>query len=288
MKSQRVLKSAQDIFAGMYRSYSTAIIQKMRPDEHNLSTKERNYTEHWQLVGTEHRLLVIALGVQHESKRDLWAGRIEDVNPSGEFDDHGRPLYRIGVDRFQFIGIHDRRLVSDAEFYGNGGGGGSRVIAYNVAAKKQPTSKGNHGAKSMSAPPPGEMDLRHRWVRLHHEIFRDRVWAHWGGRCAVTDHKCGGHLVASHILPWKVANPTQKTDIDNGLLLTPPLDFLFDRGYISFANDGSMLRNPMPQGMAELFALKSNDPRIRHPGKLTPGMRSYLARHREHHGFPFD
>ena len=41
-------------------------------------------------------------------------------------------------------------------------------------------------------------------------------------------------LIASHIKPWSVSNNTERLDKNNGLLLTPTFDKLFDKGFISF------------------------------------------------------
>jgi putative restriction endonuclease len=49
------------------------------------------------------------------------------------------------------------------------------------------------------------------------------------------------HLRASHIKPWCVSNDHEKLDPNNGLLLSPHVDHLFDRGYISFTDEGELL-----------------------------------------------
>lgn len=49
-------------------------------------------------------------------------------------------------------------------------------------------------------------------------------------------------LRASHIIPWsQCRNNYERLDGYNGLTLTPSYDVLFDRGLISFNNDGSLL-----------------------------------------------
>jgi putative restriction endonuclease len=49
------------------------------------------------------------------------------------------------------------------------------------------------------------------------------------------------HLRASHIKPWCVSNDHEKLDPNNGLLLSPHVGHLFDRGYISFTDEGELL-----------------------------------------------
>ena len=71
-------------------------------------------------------------------------------------------------------------------------------------------------------------------------IFRTNV-----GRnekcCRVTGVSHPGLLVASHMKPWKNCSDQERLDGCNGLLLAPHIDRLFDRGFISFKDDGSML-----------------------------------------------
>jgi predicted restriction endonuclease len=53
------------------------------------------------------------------------------------------------------------------------------------------------------------------------------------------------HLRASHCKPWRDSTNSERLDGDNGLLLTPSIDHLFDRGFISFAADGRLLVSPV-------------------------------------------
>lgn len=52
-------------------------------------------------------------------------------------------------------------------------------------------------------------------------------------------------LVASHIIPWSVADEHQRQDPDNGLLLCVTHDALFDKGFITFEDDGRILISEM-------------------------------------------
>jgi hypothetical protein len=54
----------------------------------------------------------------------------------------------------------------------------------------------------------------------------------------VTDPTC---LRASHIKPWKDSTDAEKLNGCNGLLLAPHVDHLFDKGKISFADDGTLI-----------------------------------------------
>jgi len=60
-------------------------------------------------------------------------------------------------------------------------------------------------------------------------------------QCRVTGLKDKTHLTASHIKPWRKSNDQEKIDGNNGLLLSPHIDRLFDHGFISFADNGNIL-----------------------------------------------
>ncbi|WP_028895989.1 HNH endonuclease signature motif containing protein [Prevotella sp. HUN102] len=47
-------------------------------------------------------------------------------------------------------------------------------------------------------------------------------------------------LIASHIKPYKVSDEKEEFDVNNGLLLSRNLDSLFDLGYITFNDDGTI------------------------------------------------
>ncbi len=59
--------------------------------------------------------------------------------------------------------------------------------------------------------------------------------------CRLTGVNNIKHLRASHIKPWKDASDSEKIDGNNGLLLSPHVDHLFDRGFITFKNSGDLI-----------------------------------------------
>lgn len=48
-------------------------------------------------------------------------------------------------------------------------------------------------------------------------------------------------LIASHIKPFVQSNAEEQFDINNGLLLSRNMDYLFDQGYITFDKEGKIL-----------------------------------------------
>jgi len=71
-------------------------------------------------------------------------------------------------------------------------------------------------------------------------IFKSNVRL-FENQCRVTGVSQIKHLRASHIKPWTVSNNEEKLDGANGLLLSPHVDHLFDRGCISFKDSGDLL-----------------------------------------------
>jgi hypothetical protein len=63
--------------------------------------------------------------------------------------------------------------------------------------------------------------------------------------CRLTGITNSSLLIASHIKPWRSCESAQeRLDGMNGLLLTPDADLLFDRGFITFEDDGKVRVSP--------------------------------------------
>lgn len=74
--------------------------------------------------------------------------------------------------------------------------------------------------------------------------FRENLMQVWNRACAVSGIDCPELLIASHIKPWNKSTPRQKIDRLNGLLLSANLDALFDKGLITFDDEGNMHLSP--------------------------------------------
>lgn len=84
-------------------------------------------------------------------------------------------------------------------------------------------------------------------------------------------------LVASHIKPWNKSNDEEKLDYNNGFLLCPNHDSLFDKGFISFSDNGSILISSI-LSKKDLILLNINEnTKI----KLNDKNKFYLKYHRE-------
>jgi len=75
--------------------------------------------------------------------------------------------------------------------------------------------------------------------------FKEDVLRHETS-CRITRVNRIEHLRASHIKPWRDCDSAdERLNGNNGLLLTPSIDHLFDRGFISFENTGSLIISPV-------------------------------------------
>lgn len=85
-------------------------------------------------------------------------------------------------------------------------------------------------------------------------------------------------LIASHIKPWRKSNDFEKTDPNNGFILTPTYDKLFDAGFISFEENGTMLVSPWisPLNQKRLHIYNGKKVNI-----ITSKKEEYLFYHRE-------
>ena len=77
-------------------------------------------------------------------------------------------------------------------------------------------------------------------ARIGQGQFRRAQLDEWSA-CAVTGFRQPNILEASHIKPWKESTNEEKLNRYNGILLSPDIHALFDEGYISFNDDGSII-----------------------------------------------
>lgn len=96
--------------------------------------------------------------------------------------------------------------------------------------------------------------------------------------CRVTGVDQPFLLIASHVKPWKVSTNAERLDGNNGLMLSPHIDRLFDRGWISFENNGSLKVSPMLA--MNVLSLWNIDPEIQ-ARAFSNNQAGYLEYHRE-------
>ena len=99
-------------------------------------------------------------------------------------------------------------------------------------------------------------------------------------RCRVTRVEQPEHLRASHCKPWRdCESAVERLSGENGLLLTPSIDHLFDRGFISFENNGELLISPVAHRPSLIRMGVPVDERL-NVGSFSEGQRQFLEFHR--------
>jgi predicted restriction endonuclease len=77
--------------------------------------------------------------------------------------------------------------------------------------------------------------------------------------CRVTKVTNPRHLIASHIKPWYKSTDAEKLSGFNGLLLAPHIDHLFDKGFISFKDNGNLiLSNQLDNSILDNWRIDKN------------------------------
>ena len=88
-------------------------------------------------------------------------------------------------------------------------------------------------------------------------LFKERVMR-IENRCRITGVNNLTHLRASHCKPWRDSTNDERLNGENGLLLTPSIDHLFDRGFISFEDSGDLIVSPVAHALSSKEYVKPN------------------------------
>jgi putative restriction endonuclease len=110
-------------------------------------------------------------------------------------------------------------------------------------------------------------------------LFKERV-GKIESKCRVTGVENLVHLVASHCKPWRDSTNEERLNGENGLLLTPSIDHLFDRGFIGFENNGALIISPVAH-RPSLQRMGIDTTAAINVGVFTSGQKQFLDFHRE-------
>lgn len=136
----------------------------------------------------------------------------------------------------------------------------------------------DQAAEEMIGPVTETMRQQLMLARVGQGRFRRKLLDRWKS-CSVL--ACGPEttLVASHIVPWRECHTNEeRLDPNNGLLLSPNLDRLFDRKLISFSDDGALVVSPLLRAEdARALGIQAGM-RLR---AVPSGILKFLRRHRE-------
>ena len=109
-------------------------------------------------------------------------------------------------------------------------------------------------------------------------LFKQRVMQ-IERRCRITGVANPVHLIASHCKPWRDSTNEERLDGENGLLLTPTIDHLFDRGFIGFEDSGTLIISPVAHHPS-LERMGIDTKAAVNVGQFTQGQRAFLDFHR--------
>jgi predicted restriction endonuclease len=109
-------------------------------------------------------------------------------------------------------------------------------------------------------------------------LFKERV-SRIETRCRITGVQNPVHLVASHCKPWRDSTNEERLNGENGLLLTPSIDHLFDRGFIGFEDNGMLIISPVAH-RPSLRRMGIETEQVVKVGRFTSGQKQFLDFHR--------
>ena len=115
-------------------------------------------------------------------------------------------------------------------------------------------------------------------ARVGQGLFKERV-STIETKCRITGVENPVHLVASHCKPWRDSSNEERLNGENGLLLTPSIDHLFDRGFIGFENNGKLIISPVAH-RPSLERMGVETEQIVNVGSFSSGQKQFLDFHR--------
>lgn len=113
-------------------------------------------------------------------------------------------------------------------------------------------------------------------ARVNQGKFRDLLLERYN-KCCLCGVETPTLLIASHIKPWVESGLKEKVDVNNGFLMCPNHDRLFDKGYITFDDDGNIIISDRLTENDKVSLNVNNKMHI----KLTESNKKYLKFHRE-------
>jgi hypothetical protein len=115
-------------------------------------------------------------------------------------------------------------------------------------------------------------------ARIGQGLFKERV-GKIESKCRITGVDNPSHLVASHCKPWRDSTNEERLNGENGLLLTPSIDHLFDRGFIGFEDSGRLIISPVAH-RPSLQRMGIDTESAVNVGSFSSGQKQFLDFHR--------
>jgi hypothetical protein len=155
---------------------------------------------------------------------------------------HGRPCRFLG--EFRYVHVYEHPGIPDTS-------GELRTalvfMLHPIESSFEPFDKSLGDARNPEIELSSTISSQVLEVRTKQSLFKRRLLT-VEKECRLTRIADLRFLRASHIKPWsKCASGDERIDGSNGLLLSPAADHLFDRGWITFEDNGALVRsNALP------------------------------------------
>ncbi|HET9032049.1 MULTISPECIES: HNH endonuclease [Lysobacterales] len=187
---------------------------------------------------------------------------------------HGRPYRFLG--EFQFLSTYQQVGVPDTN------GMPRKALVFKLQPLESAFEPFQRSITDAAAP---EIELaatansQIMEVRTKQSLFKRRLLI-VEKECRLTRIADLRFLRASHIKPWsKCASGDERVDGNNGLLLSPTADHLFDRGWITFEDNGALVRSQhLPSDVISRIGIDLGQGRK--CGSFSTNQKTYLEYHR--------
>lgn len=189
-------------------------------------------------------------------------------------------VYNIYSNDVYLLGLNDRKFLIKGMGHSNIWYGNSeidcQVLEYIQDYEKQYNNRIGKLEEKLSDITGDEREAIVK-IRINQDKFRESLIKKYNGKCCLCGVDYLSMLVASHIKPWAKSDKYEKLDIENGLLLCPNHDKLFDSGLISFDSKGKIMISSKLDKNNQIFLNVNNDYEI----KMTDENASYIKYHRD-------
>lgn len=112
-------------------------------------------------------------------------------------------------------------------------------------------------------------------ARINQSIFRDSLLQRHK-KCCLCGVTNPNLLIASHIKPWSISDNKERVNVNNGLILCPNHDKLFDGGWITFDDNGNiMISNQLSENDRVFMNIRAGMNIT-----ITPENRAFMEYHR--------
>ena len=118
-------------------------------------------------------------------------------------------------------------------------------------------------------------------IRIGQSQFRNDLFRLSNKSCLFTEITNDNLLIASHIKPWKDSTGSERLDNNNGLLLSPTFDKLFDRFLITFNDKGELMWSKNRLSEEDINRLKKSIAKRKIRVVMNENNRKYYDFHRK-------